>query len=159
MKISVFCTGGLRERYWSDASNEYVKRIKRFSNIEIQEFKEEICETYFSEAMIQKVKEKESAKLMDKLKNGDFCIAMDPGGKQLSSVKFAGKISELLSEGKSNIVFLIGGSFGLSEECLKKADFTISMSEMTFPHQMARVILLEQIYRAFKINAGEVYHK
>jgi len=163
MKISVYCIGNLKEKYWSTASDEYMKRIRRFSNIEICEFKEEACEDKPSESVIQKVKDKESRKFLDKVKNTDFCIALDLRGKQMTSVKFSEKLSDVMKgvigNGKSNIVFFIGGSFGLSDECVSKADLILSMSDMTFPHQMARIILLEQIYRAFKINAGEVYHK
>ncbi len=159
MKISVICVGKLKERYWSEAVAEYCKRLKRFSQIEVIEVAEEATSEDPSEAQILKCKEKEGQRLLQKVDQGAFCIVMDLKGKKPSSTQFAEKLKEIPLQGKSHIAFLIGGSFGLSADCIKRGDFLFSMSDLTFPHQMARVILLEQIYRAMKINANEKYHK
>lgn len=159
MKISIVCVGKLKEHYWRDAVAEYCKRLNRFSQIEVIEVAEEpTCENP-SDAQILKCKEKEGQRLLQKVEAGVHCIVMDLKGKKLSSEQFADKLKEIPLQGKSHIVFLIGGSFGLSPECIKRGDMLFSMSDLTFPHQMARVILLEQIYRAMKINANEKYHK
>jgi len=159
MKIIISCVGKLKEKYWTEAIAEYTKRMKRFSNIEMFEAAEEPCEDNPSEATILKVKEKEGKRLLQRVPDNSFCIAMDLRGKQIGSEELADKISDITIGGKSVITFLIGGSYGLSKECEDRADFKLSMSKMTFPHQMARVILLEQVYRAMKINANETYHK
>lgn len=159
MKVSVICVGKLKERYWTDAVAEYCKRLKRFSQIEVIEVAEEgTCEDP-SDAQIEKCKEKEGQRLLQKVEPGAYCIVMDLKGKKLTSPQLADKLKDIPLQGKSHIAFLIGGSFGLSPDCIKRADFLFSMSDLTFPHQMARVILLEQIYRGMKINANEKYHK
>lgn len=159
MKISVICVGKLKERYWTDAQAEYCKRLKRFSQIEVIEVAEEGTSEDPSDAQVQKCKEKEGQRLLQKVEQGAYCIVMDLKGKKLTSPQLADKLKEIPLQGKSHIAFLIGGSFGLSTDCIKRADFLFSMSDLTFPHQMARVILLEQIYRGMKINANEKYHK
>lgn len=159
MKISVICVGKLKERYWTEAVAEYCKRLKRFSQIEVIEVAEEATCEDPSDAQIEKCKEKEGQRLLQKVEQGAYCIVMDLKGKKLTSPQLAEKLKEIPLQGKSHIAFLIGGSFGLSADCIKRADFLFSMSDLTFPHQMARVILLEQIYRGMKINANEKYHK
>lgn len=159
MKIKLICVGKLKEPYWVEAEKEYLKRMKRFSGVEIIEVAEEPCKENPSEAEILQVKEAEGQRLIRKVIAGEFCIAMDLQGKQLTSEAFACKLSETMLKGISSISFLIGGSYGLSGGCIQRADFQLCMSAFTFPHQLARIILLEQIYRTMKINARERYHK
>jgi 23S rRNA (pseudouridine1915-N3)-methyltransferase len=152
MKIEILCVGSLKERYLREAETEYLKRLSRFAKVEITEIKE------------ARTIEAEGAALLAKLgitanRNARYVIALDVRGKSLSSEAFAESVAELGLSGKSTIAFIIGGSCGLSEEVLKAADLRLSFSAMTFPHQLMRVILLEQIYRSFKINGGEIYHK
>jgi 23S rRNA (pseudouridine1915-N3)-methyltransferase len=152
MKIEILCIGSLKEQYLRDAEAEYLKRLSRFAKVEITEVKE------------ARTIEAEGAALLAKLgiivnRNARYVIALDVRGKSLSSEAFAERVAELGLSGKSAITFIIGGSCGLSEEVLKSADLRLSFSAMTFPHQLMRVILLEQIYRSFKINSGEIYHK
>ena len=160
MIIEIICIGKLKERYWQDAAAEYVKRLGRFARVEITELPEERLrgDSSADEAAVIKA---EGGSILARLAPGpqSYIIALDVKGKALSSEGLADRVSQLALEGKSRIVFVIGGSLGLSAEVLAAADFRLSFSAMTFPHQMMRVILLEQIYRAFKINANETYHK
>ncbi len=149
MNISIICIGKLKERFWQDASDEYLKRLSRFAKVEIIEL---------SESKTDDIGE-ESAAIVAHIPKGSFIIALDVSGKSLSSEDFAAFISEKAVSGISRISFIIGGSNGFNDEVRKTADLRLSFSSFTFPHQMMRVILLEQIYRAFKINAGEKYHK
>lgn len=146
MKIKIVTIGKLKEKFLIDGVNEYLKRLKPFSKIEICEIPE--CKTV----------EDEGQKLLSNVLRDSFLIVLDVVGEMLSSEKFAEKISELNLHGVSDITFIIGGAFGLSDEVRRAADFRLSFSKMTFTHQMARLILVEQIYRAFKINRGEPYH-
>ena len=160
MTIEIICTGKLKEKYWQDAAAEYSKRLSRFCTLKITELAE-VRLAGSSESDEKAVIESESKAVLAKLSASpqSFKIALDVRGRELGSEALAEKIAELGLEGKSHIVFIIGGSLGLSEELLKRCDFRLSFSPMTFPHQLMRVILLEQVYRAFKINAGEAYHK
>lgn len=146
MKMKIVTIGKLKEKFLIDGVNEYLKRLKPFSKIEICEIPE--CKTV----------EDEGQKLLSNVLRDSFLIVLDVVGEMLSSEKFAEKISELNLHGVSDITFIIGGAFGLSDEVRRAADFRLSFSKMTFTHQMARLILVEQIYRAFKINRGEPYH-
>jgi 23S rRNA (pseudouridine1915-N3)-methyltransferase len=161
MNVTVLCVGKLKEKYWIDAVAEYTKRLSRFCKLTIIEVSEKRLPDKAGHAEEQAVITAESQNLINKLpKSGAFyLIALDVKGKQMASTELAGKISELGLMGKSDITFVIGGSLGLSQELLSKADLKLSFSKMTFPHQLMRPILLEQIYRAFKINANETYHK
>lgn len=159
MNLVILCVGKLKERYWTEAVCEYCKRLSRYCMISVDEIKEERLPDHASAAEEQAVKEAEGKRLLARIKDGAYVIALDVKGKQLSSEELAGKLSDLGLTGKSTVVLMIGGSLGLSEEALSRADFRLSFSKMTFPHQMMRVILLEQIYRAFKINRNETYHK
>ena len=159
MKISIICIGKLKEKYWVDAVAEYSKRISRFSDLEIVELKESRLPDKASVSDEEKVKIEEGKEILSEIKSGSFVITLEIKGKALSSEELAQKISDITLVGKSHITFVIGGSLGLSEDVSKRADFKLSFSKMTFPHQMMRVILLEQIYRAFKINNNETYHK
>ena len=146
MKINLIVVGKLKEKFLIDGVNEYLKRIKIFSKIDVQEISE--CRTI----------DEEGKKLLAKVPKNSFLIVLDVSGVELTSEKFAEKISELNLRGISEITFIIGGAFGLSDEVKNFADFRLSLSKMTFTHQMARLIIVEQIYRAFKINRGEPYH-
>lgn len=159
MNINVVCIGKLKEKYWSDAISEYSKRLSRYCSLQIKELKEDRLHDNASAAEEQAVKVNEGKSILKALSDNSYVIALDVKGKQLSSEALADKIEGLAVDGRSNIDFIIGGSLGLSEEVLKRADFRLSFSPMTFPHQMMRVILLEQIYRSFKIIKNETYHK
>lgn len=159
MKIQVICIGKLKEKYWTDAVNEYSKRLSRFCDLEITELKESKLPDKASESQEQAVIEEEGKTILKHVKDGSYVISLEILGKNLTSVELAEKMEELPLMGKSHVTFIIGGSLGLSKDVSKRADFKLSFSKMTFPHQMMRVILLEQVYRAFKINKNEAYHK
>ncbi len=159
MNISVICIGKLKEKYWDDAIKEYSKRLKRFANLEIIELKESRLPDNASPAQEEQVKKEEGEAILKSIKKGTYVITLEIGGKSLSSEELAKKFSDLALDGKANIALVIGGSLGLSAEVSQRADFKLSFSKMTFPHQMMRVILLEQVYRSFKINNHETYHK
>lgn len=158
MNIRIICVGKLKEKFWQEACNEYIKRIGRFTKLEIVELKEVKLPNNPSEADEKSVIAKESANILEKIDDRDYVIAMDVSGKQQDSVKFSKTIQSICLE-YQNLDFVIGGSLGLSDEVRKRANQRMSFSEMTFPHQLFRVILLEQIYRAFKIANNETYHK
>lgn len=159
MKIQIICIGKLKEKYWTDAVSEYSKRLSRFCDLEITELKEAKLPDKASEAQEQAVIEEEGKNILKHVKDGSYVISLEILGKNLTSVELAEKMEELPLMGKSHVTFIIGGSLGLSRDVSKRADFKLSFSKMTFPHQMMRVILLEQVYRAFKINKNEAYHK
>ena len=159
MKINIICIGKLKEKYWTAAIAEYSKRLSRFCDLNIVELKESPLRANPSAADEEEVKTKEGEAILAKVKPADYVITLEIAGKGLSSEQLATKISDLALRGNSSIDFIIGGSLGLSPEVSRRADFKLSFSAMTFPHQMMRVILLEQIYRAFKINNNEAYHK
>lgn len=159
MNIQIICVGKLKEKYWQDACAEYMKRLGRYCNIEIVELKESRLPENASPADEENVKREEGASILKAIKDGTYVITLEILGKMLDSPQLAGKMDELALDGKSNIAFVIGGSLGLSAEVSKRSDYKLSFSKMTFPHQMMRVILLEQIYRSFKINRHETYHK
>ncbi|MFV0517089.1 MAG: 23S rRNA (pseudouridine(1915)-N(3))-methyltransferase RlmH [Aminipila sp.] len=159
MNITVICIGKLKEKYWVSAIDEYSKRLSKYCSLTIDELKEERLPDNASLAEEEAVKIAEGKNIVKRIKKDSYVITLEIKGKNLSSEKLADKINNLAIEGKSDIVFIIGGSLGLSQEVSDRSDFKLSFSEMTFPHQMMRVILLEQIYRAFKINRNEQYHK
>lgn len=159
MKITVVCIGKLKEKYWVDAIKEYSKRLSKYCTFTIDELKEERLPENASAAEEQAVKIAEGKSILNKIKKNAYVITLEIKGKQLSSEQLADKMDQLALDGRSDVVFVIGGSLGLSEEVSQRADFKLSFSPMTFPHQMMRVILLEQVYRAFKINRNEQYHK
>ena len=159
MKIQIICIGKLKEKYWTDAVSEYSKRLSRFCDLEITELKESKLPDKASEAQEQAVIEEEGKNILKHVKDGSYVISLEILGKNLTSVELADKMEELPLMGKSHVTFIIGGSLGLSKDVSRRADFKLSFSKMTFPHQMMRVILLEQVYRAFKINKNEAYHK
>ena len=159
MNITILAVGKLKEKYWKDAIEEYSKRLSRYCTFRITEVKESLLRANPSEADEEAVKTAEGRELLSKIKSSDYVITLEIKGKALSSTELAERIEELGITGKSSVVFIIGGSLGLSEEVSRRADFKLSFSAMTFPHQMMRVILLEQIYRSFKIINNEAYHK
>lgn len=159
MNIRIICIGKLKEKYWQDASNEYIKRLKPFCNIEIVELKEYKITKNPSPKEEEIVKIKEGEAILSKIKDGDYVISLEILGKQISSEMMAEKLIGITNQGYSDFDFVIGGSLGLSDEVNKRANFKLSFSLMTFPHQMMRIILLEQIYRSFMINKGTSYHK
>lgn len=159
MNITVLAVGKLKEKYWTDAIKEYSRRISRHASLNIIELKESLLRGNPSAADEEAVKVAEGREILSKIKKTDYVITLEIAGKALSSEKLAEKIETLGIDGISDIVFVIGGSLGLSVEVSRRADFKLSFSAMTFPHQMMRVILLEQIYRSFKIIRHEAYHK
>lgn len=158
LNIKIICVGKLKEQYWRDACAEYMKRLGAYCKPEIVEVAEEKLPAGASAADEKKVIEAEGRSLLDKVSKGDYVIALDIKGKELSSEELASRINEIAFE-SSSLAFLIGGSLGLSDEVKQRADAKLSFGRITLPHQLARVVALEQIYRAFKINAGETYHK
>ena len=159
MNIQIICIGKLKEKYWTDAIAEYSKRLSRYCTLEIIELKEARLPDKASPADEENVKLEEGRSILKAIKDGTYVITLEILGKQLTSPELADKIQTLSIEGKSNVAFIIGGSLGLSAEVSKRADYKLSFSKMTFPHQMMRVILLEQVYRGFKIIKNEAYHE
>ena len=159
MKITLITVGKIKERFFEDAIAEYSKRLSRYCKLEIIQVADEKTPDGASEALEEQIKEKEGRRILDQIREGAYVIALAVEGKQLDSLELAARMERLAVEGKSQLVFLIGGSLGLSKEVMRRADFALSFSAMTFPHQLMRVILLEQIYRSFRIRAGEPYHK
>ena len=159
MNINIVCIGKLKEKYWTDAIAEYSKRLGRYCKLEIVELKEERLPENASPADEENVKSAEGKSILKALAADSYVIALDVSGKQLSSEQLAKKLESLAVDGRSTIDLILGGSLGLSDEVRRRADFRLSFSPMTFPHQMMRVVLLEQIYRSFKIIRKEPYHK
>lgn len=159
MKISIICVGKLKEKYWRDAVGEYSKRLSKYCTLLINELKEEKSSESPSKAEESMVKEAEGKNILKQIKKDTYVIVLEIKGIDLTSEELSDKINGLGLGGKSEIAFVIGGSLGVSEEVLARADYKLSFSRMTFPHQMMRVILLEQIYRSFKIIKNETYHK
>ena len=146
MKITLIVVGRLKEKFLVDGVAEYLKRLRKFANVEVREVSE--CRTLDEEAQ----------KLLSLVPQGSWLCVLDVAGRQLTSEEFAAKISALTLNGTSNLTFAIGGAFGLGDELKRAADFRLSLSQMTLTHQMTRLVLVEQIYRAFKINRHEPYH-
>jgi 23S rRNA (pseudouridine1915-N3)-methyltransferase len=159
MKITVIVVGKLKERYLKEGIGEYTKRLSRFCDLQLVEVEDEQAPDSLSAMQEEQVKKKEAVKILSKIKDGTFLIVLDVKGEKKSSEAFAATLQSCFNSGKSNITFVIGGSLGLDTELIKKADLKLSFSDMTFPHQLTRLILLEQMFRAFKIINGETYHK
>lgn len=159
MKIKLICVGKLKEKYLDDGIKEYLKRISAYSDFEVIEVADERIPDNPSLAEETIVKSKEGRRILDKVKQDDYMILLDVQGKELDSIQFAERIEDCMINGKSTIDFVIGGSLGHGEDVLTRANARISFSQMTFPHQLMRLILVEQIYRAFKIIRHETYHK
>lgn len=160
LKINIICIGKIKEKYFTDAIAEYSKRLTAFCKFSITELAEEkIRSNTPNESQILEVINCEGKKISQKISSSDYVIALCIEGKLISSEELSKKLDTISLSGKSTIDFIIGGSYGLSDEVKNRADLKLSMSKMTFPHQMARVILSEQIYRAFEISTNGKYHK
>lgn len=159
MNITVITVGKLKEKYLKDAIAEYSKRLSRYCKLEIIEIPDEKTPDNASAKEELLIKEKEGQGILKYIKDNMFVTSLAIQGKMLSSEELSAYISNTALNGESNLCFVIGGSLGLCDEVLKRSDFKLSFSKMTFPHQLMRVILLEQLYRCFKISSGEPYHK
>jgi len=159
MRITLICVGKLKEKYLVQGVEEYSKRLSRYCTLEIIELADEKTPDNASEALEDIIKRKEGERILKALKEDSYCIALAIEGSMLSSEELSNKINTLGINGTSHISIIIGGSLGLSEEVLKRADYKLSFSKMTFPHQLMRMILLEQIYRAYRIISNQPYHK
>jgi len=159
MNITVISVGKIKEKFIVDGIKEYSKRLSKYCKLKIIEVDDEKAPENLSEAEMKIIKNKEGEKILNKINSNTYIIALAIEGKNLSSEQLSSKIDELALNGQSDITFIIGGSLGISDEVLKKSHFKLSFSKMTFPHQLMKLILLEQIYRAFRISRGEPYHK
>lgn len=159
MKIKLICVGKLKEKYLIEGIKEYTKRLSAYSDVEIIEVNDERIPVNASLAEQTLVKAKDGRRILDKIKQDDYVILLDVSGKEMDSVAFSKHLEKCMVDGKSTIVFVIGGSLGHYDEVLTRANLRLSFSPMTFPHQLMRLILVEQIYRAFKIMRHESYHK
>lgn len=159
MKITILTVGKIKEKYFTDAIKEYTKRLSRYCKLEIVEVADEKTLYHASEHEEELIRSKEGERLKKYIREGVYVIALAIEGKQYTSEAFSEKIHALGLNGESHIIFIIGGSIGLAGDILKSANELVSFSKMTFPHQLMRVVLLEQIYRAYRIMNGEPYHK
>ena len=159
MRITLVTVGKIKEKYLRDAVAEYVKRLGKYCKLEIIEVADEKTQERASETEEMAVRSKEGERILKHVKEDAYVITLEIQGNQISSEELADKIEGLGVQGKSHVVFIIGGSIGLGMEVMKRSDYALSFSRMTFPHQLMRVILLEQIYRGFRIMNGEPYHK
>lgn len=159
MNITILCVGKVKETFYRDAVSEYAKRLGRYCKFQIIELADEKTPDKASDHEEDLIKEKEAERILKQIRDDDYVIALAILGKKMDSVEFSEYIKKLGISGKSNLVFVIGGSLGLHESVLKRSDDRISFSDMTFPHQLMRVILAEQIYRGFRIMNHEPYHK
>lgn len=159
MRITCITVGKIKEKYFTMAIEEYAKRLSRYCRLEIVELADEKTPDNASALMEEQIKQKEGERILKAIKEEAYVIALAIEGKQLDSVELSEKLAGLGVNGNSHITFIIGGSLGLSKEVLARADYKLSFSRMTFPHQLMRVVLLEQIYRAYRIMNGEPYHK
>ncbi|MBR6399914.1 MAG: 23S rRNA (pseudouridine(1915)-N(3))-methyltransferase RlmH [Firmicutes bacterium] len=157
MKITIACVGKIKEKFYTMAIEEYLKRLSAYADVDIFQVDDEKAPENLSPAQEKQVKDKEAQKLLKGLKG--YVIALDIGGRMLDSVQLSEFIEDTMSRGNSHLSFVIGGSLGLGEEVLKRADMRLSFSKMTFPHQLMRVILLEQLYRSQRISHNQPYHK
>ena len=159
MKIAIVCVGKIKEKFYRDAIDEYAKRLSKYCKLEIIEVADEKTPDKASETVENQIKEKEADRILEKIKEDTFVYTLEIKGKRYTSEAFAKELENKGTYGTSNIAFVIGGSLGLHEKVLKRSNGSISFSDMTFPHQLMRVILTEQIYRAYRIMNNEPYHK
>ena len=159
MKITVITVGKIKEKYLKDAIAEYSKRLSKYCKLEVIEVADEKTPDRASEIVEENIREKEGERILKLIKEDAYVITLEISGKMLTSEELADRIETLGIQGKSHLVFVIGGSIGLGREVLRRSDYALSFSKMTFPHQLMRVILLEQIYRSYRIINGEPYHK
>jgi 23S rRNA (pseudouridine1915-N3)-methyltransferase len=158
ISFNIIAVGKLKEKYWRDAAAEYLKRLQPYARITITELPDEQVPAQASSAEIAAIKEKEAQKIIAAINDNHYVIALDPAGERISSEGLAAAFDSLAVRGHSRITFIIGGAAGLAPSVIERADRKLSFSDLTFTHQMIRIILLEQIYRAFKISRGEKYH-
>ena len=156
--FNIICVGKLKEKYLKDATDEYLKRLSKYCKIDIIEIQDESLPGKLNDSIIEDIKEKEGKKILDSIKNPSYVLTLDLKGKQFSSEEFSDKIENIALQGYSDITLIIGGTLGLSNNVINASNELISFSKMTFPHQLIRVFLLEQIFRAFKISHNETYH-
>jgi 23S rRNA (pseudouridine1915-N3)-methyltransferase len=159
VNISIISVGKLKEKYLKQGIDEYVKRLSGYAKVEIIEVPDEKAPENLSDQEMEQVKQKEGERILAKISDDTYVIALVIEGKMKSSEELAESLDKLATYGKSKIAFVIGGSLGLSKQVMQRANEALSFSKMTFPHQLMRLILLEQVYRAFRINRGEPYHK
>lgn len=159
MKITLIAVGKIKEKYLKDAVEEYRKRLQKYCKLEILEVADEKIPERASKTEHTQIRRKEEQRILKYVKEDTYVITLEINGKMLSSEEFAGTVESLGIQGKSHLIFVIGGSIGLGDEIRKRSDFALSFSKMTFPHQLMRVILLEQLYRGYRIISGEPYHK
>ena len=159
MNIKIVCVGKLKEKYFKDGIAEYVKRMSRFAKVKIVQVPDEKAPEKLSPADMEQVKEIEGKRILDKIKDKEYVYVTAIKGKERTSEAFAKELSNLTTYGHSDITFVIGGSLGTSDTVNKRADDLISFGKFTMPHQLMRLVLIEQIYRAFMINSGSPYHK
>jgi 23S rRNA (pseudouridine1915-N3)-methyltransferase len=159
LRIQIIAIGKLKEKFLRAACDEYLKRLQSYAKVEVIEIAEEKGQDPVSDLEVQQILQKEGERILKALAQDSYVIPLAIDGKSLSSIQFAKKLDKLTTYGQSHITFIIGGSYGLSSDVLNRADLKLSFSAMTFPHQLIRVFLLEQIYRACKINRNETYHK
>ena len=159
MKITIITVGKIKEKYLRDAITEYTKRLSRYCKLEIIEVADEKTPDQAGETVEEQIRDKEGERILKYIRDDMYVITLEIGGKMLSSEELADKINMLGIRGQSSVAFVIGGSIGLGREVLKRSDYALSFSKMTFPHQLMRVILLEQVYRSYRIINGEPYHK
>lgn len=156
--INIICVGRMKEKYLKDAIDEYSKRLGKYCKLNITELQDESLPNKINDSIIEDIKNKECKKILENIKSTSYVIALDLKGKQNTSEEFSKKIEEISIRGFSDITFIIGGTLGLTEEVLNRANELICFSKMTFPHQLIRVFLLEQVFRGFKISNNETYH-
>lgn len=159
MKITIVCVGKIKEKFYRDALAEYTKRLSRYCSLSFTEVADEKTKEQASDVECAIIKDREGERILKSIREDGYVITLAIDGKNLDSVELSKKIENLALTGKSNLYFVIGGSLGLSDEVMKRADYKLSFSRMTFPHQLMRVILLEQIYRSYRIINHEPYHK
>lgn len=159
MNIQIICVGNLKEKYLKMGIDEYLKRMSAYAKVSVIEVKEEHAPDKLSEAQMLEIKNREADQILKRINDDVHVIALAIEGKQLSSEQLASELDRLATYGKSKVAFVIGGSFGLHPRVITRANGLLSFSPMTFPHQLMRLILIEQVYRAFKINRNEPYHK
>ncbi|WP_188455454.1 23S rRNA (pseudouridine(1915)-N(3))-methyltransferase RlmH [Virgibacillus oceani] len=159
MKITIVAVGKLKEKYLKQGIQEYLKRLTAYAKVDIVEVADEKAPENLSEAEENEVKRKEGRRILSTISQDTYVVTLEINGKMLTSEQLSAKMDELATYGKSKVAFVIGGSLGISEDVQKRSDLALSFSKMTFPHQLMRMVLLEQVYRGFRILRGEPYHK
>lgn len=159
MRITVISVGKIKEKFYTGAIEEYSKRLSKYCTLTLVEVADEKAPETISEKEMVQIKDREGERILDKIKDAQYVITLEIRGKQLTSEELSEKLSALGLEGNSDVVFVIGGSLGLSDAVMRRSNFALSFSRMTFPHQLMKVVLLEQVYRGFRILRGEPYHK